>query len=739
MTAARSRSLALILSAIGFGCQQQPPVIQDLSATLSLADREAPWQTILFGSAASDQNQELGFLPASGRFAWVQRRPETVFRLTTVEPRVALLDASLPEGLEAQTGTVALNGAPIGTVELLKGRRRYRLDLPADQQRVGINRLSFVFRQATKPADPDAPRLAAGFFSLSVGSASSAPFLELLAPEAPPPFSIGEVEGAPALFQAGPSRIDYVMEARPGTELRFTPELSPRARTRGQRIRLSIRTQSEGSPERELWSAEVSAPDREVALPLPFAEPGPLRVSFQVESEQRAWAVWRSPRIVATSPAATPQAPRPARALSRTANLNVVAIVLDAAGAAHFGCYGYARATTPEIDRLAREGIVFERAFTPAVFTLSAMSSVWTSEYHDQNHAGAAYDAPLPKESKTLAELLSARGIHTTSVIANGMAGRGFGLDRGFTDYLEAPLPYDADSLAAMVPALIQADRGRRFFTYLHFREPHFPYDPGPPYATMFGPDAPLGQAPRTEMNWMDRVNARSLKATPEEMAHLIRLYDGNLTRADHAISKVRKELEANGLWDRTAVIVMADHGEALGEHGFIGHNLQLYDESIHVPLVVRLPGGPSGLRIKGLVDLLDVAPTIAEIFGAPQDQLSAFQGRSLLPLIAGDAAAARAFVVSRSTGPKPKVSWRDDRFKLILNTRYGNQELYDLVKDPGEQLDIRDERPLIAALYRQRLLGWIEGHRSNRTATGKAATLTKEQIENLKALGYLH
>ncbi len=738
MTVTRSILLWVVLSAICLGCQSQPRVLQDLSATLSVADREAPWQTILFGAAAAEQNQEHGFLAADGRFAWAQRRPDVVFRLATVEPRIALLDASLPAGLQEQTAKVTLNGAAIGTLELRGRRRRYRIDLPEAQQRVGANQLSFVFRQVTMPSDPDAPRLAAGFHSLTVGAASSAPLLELLASDAPPPLSSEEQEGVPAILQAGPTSVHYVMEARPGAELRFTPGLNGGARALGSRVRLSVRVESEGSPARELWSAEVSGPAREVVVGLPFSGPGPLRVSLQVEGPHHAWAVWRAPRVVMPDGAAPTPEPRRAPTPAGLANLNVVTIVLDAGGAAHFGCYGYTRATTPEIDRLAREGILFEQVFTPAVFTLSAMASVWTSQYHEQHHAGAAYDAALPRESPTLAEVLSAQGIHTSSLVANGMAGRGLGLDRGFNDYLRVPSPYDADTLAEMAMPLFQASRTGRFFAYLHFREPHFPYDPGPPYVTMFGPDAPLGREQRTEMYWTNTVNARRVAATTEERAHLVRLYDGNLARADHAIGELRKALEAAGLWERTAVIVTADHGEALGEHGFIGHNEQLYDESVHVPLVIRLPGGPAGRRVAGLADLLDLAPTIAEILGVRgQEGQRGFQGRSLLSRIEGGAP--HDFVVTRNAGPRPQYAWRDLRFKLILNTRYGNQELYDLKQDPSEQEDIRERRPLLASLYRQRLLAWIETHRSNRVAHGKATVLTKEEMENLKALGYLH
>lgn len=712
-------------------------MLQDLAATLSVTDREAPWQTILFGAAAAERHQEHGFLPADGRFAWAQRRPDVIFKLTTVEPRIALLDASLPVGLQEQSATVSLNGTRIGTIEVRGRRRRYRIDLPEAQQRVGANRLSFVFRQVTMPADPDAPRLAAGFHSLTVGAATSAPLLELLAPEAPPPLSSEALDGVPAIVQAGPSILHYAMEARPGAELRFTPGINGSARNLGSRVRLSVRVESEGAPAREVWSAEASGSAREVAVKLPSTGAGPLRVSLSVEGPDHAWAVWRAPRVVKADGAAPTPEPSPAPKPTLPANLNVVMIVLDAGGAKHFGAYGYERATTPEIDRLAKEGILFEQVFTPAVFTLSAMASVWTSEYHEQHHAGVAYDAALPLESPTLAELLSEKGIHTTSIVANGMAGRGLGLDRGFLDYQRVPPPYDADTLTAMALPVLEANRTRRFFTYLHFREPHFPYDPGPPYTTMFGPDAPLGRGPRTEVNWTNAVNSRAQSATAEERAHLTRLYDGNLARADHAIGELRRALEAKGLWENTAVIVTADHGEAMSEHGFIGHNEQLYDESTHVPLVIRLPGGPSGRRVPGLADLVDLAPTIAELFGVRgQEKQRGFQGRSLLDRLGGGPA--REFVVTRTVGPQPQYAWRDQKFKLMLNVRYGNQEMYDLSQDPGEERDIQEARPLLASLYRQRLLAWIEAHRSNRVARGKAAPLSKEELDNLKALGYV-
>ena len=224
------------------------------------------------------------------------------------------------------------------------------------------------------------------------------------------------------------------------------------------------------------------------------------------------------------------------------------------------------------------------------------------------------------------------------------------------------------------------------------------------------------------------------------EREHLVRLYDGNLAFADREFGRLRATLERLGLWERTVVIVTADHGEALYEHGHIGHIEQLYEQSIHVPLIIRLPrtSGVSGVRVGALVSLLDVAPTIADLFGVLGKGGSAeqFQGTSLLPAIFG--AAGRPWVSVRSSHDKSRYAIRDDRFKYIYNTSSGIEELYDLQADPDERRSLAAADPLGCAFYRQRLFAWILDERRGEAAVGKGAELTAEQIENLKALGYL-
>jgi arylsulfatase A-like enzyme len=240
-------------------------------------------------------------------------------------------------------------------------------------------------------------------------------------------------------------------------------------------------------------------------------------------------------------------------------------------------------------------------------------------------------------------------------------------------------------------------------------------------------------------MGWLTEANQGRRPLTPEERAHLVRLYDGNVAFADQEIGALRRALEAEGLLDRTVIIVMADHGEGLGEHGWVGHNVQLYEESIHIPLVVRFPAGKAeaGKRIAGLVDLLDVAPTIADVFGVLGQGGSAkqFQGRSLLPVI--DGAPGKAAILARTVWDRPRYALRDERFKLLYDTRTGEEQLFDIVADPGESRDIARSDPLRAAYFRQALHQWIVGL-GRRGGEAEQATLTPEQRANLCALGYI-
>ena len=470
--------------------------------------------------------------------------------------------------------------------------------------------------------------MAARVFGLAVGAHS--PVLDALA-RAPLPFSAW-AEGDD-LVQAGPSRLAWSVAAPAAARLRFVTS----ARHGAPSFR--VEAENDRGERTEVWQG---GPEREVAVDLPARAGDVLRLWLHVESDDGtpAWGAWKGLALAGADPSPPAAAIPPIVAASRPkfAASNVLVVVLDAAGARHFGCYGHARPTTPNIDRIAAEGIVFDRAYTPAVFTRSAMASVWTSQLPDEHHGAVSYDEPLPTGVPTLAGIVSAAGITTAGFVGNNMAGTAFGLDRGFSEFYR--LSYRAEILREYLHGWLARNAQRRFLAYVHYREPHYPFDPRPPFDTMFGPDAPLPPSVKTDSGWLDRVNEGSYRPTAAEVDHLERLYDGNLAAVDHEIGLLRQHLEALGAWDRTMLVITADHGEAMYEHGFIGHNEQVYEESVRIPLILRFPSGtlPGGRRVDSLTGLLDVAPTIADVLGIPKERTPSFRGRSLLT-----AAAARA------------------------------------------------------------------------------------------------
>ncbi|MBI3932836.1 MAG: sulfatase [Acidobacteria bacterium] len=749
-------------------------VVYDLARRVAVADRWSSRDVILFGTPAAEPHQADGFHREAGgaegdSFLWSKRQAEVSLTWDDVVARAAVVDLAPYASVKKQSVVVSLNGTEVGRFVLNDVRHRYSLRLPAKAQRAGENRLRFAFARAASPADadpknPDKRALAASFYSLVVGRADDGALEALLGRGAPRPFSVAENAGIPTLTQVGPGVIRYALRLPARAELRFVPDLHSAARTAGASASFRVTVEAQPGHEREVWRRVIGTHDKrvaEVAVRLPGAAGTIVRLGLHVGGvggdDRFAWGTWTAPRVVgvegsvqgfAPAPLTSEEASEGASLREEVAGVNVVLVILDAARAHELGCYGYGRATTPEIDRIAAEGVVFENAFTPAVYTLGAMSSLWTSQHPDRHHSEVSFSARLPKDRLTLAEVLGAQGIHTAGFVANSVAGTAFGFDRGFSEFHEVYRQYGSqgDVFRKTVHPWLQSHKDRRFFAYVHFREPHFPYDPPPPFNTRFGPDGPIPAALRKDPvafgAWITDGNQGRRSLSAEEREHLLRLYDGNLAFADQEVGALRRALEAEGLWDRTVLIVAADHGEGMSEHGWVGHNVHVYEEAVHVPLVVRFPAGkgPAGARVAGLVDLLDLAPTIADLFGAlgrgGSDEQ--FEGRSLLPVVAG--APGKPAVLSRTVWDRPVYALRDEAFKFVYDTRTGEERLFDLVSDPGETRDVRWKEPIRAAYFREALHQWtLDLGRRRVTATEAIERFPDpSQCENMKALGYL-
>jgi arylsulfatase A-like enzyme len=759
-------ALAVALSLACSGCSGPKVVVYDLVSRAAVAELASSREVLRFGTPATEPYLTDGFFQEtagglSAAYVWSRIDCELAFNWPDVAARAAVVDLAPFRGVSAQKARVTLNGQTVGEW-VVDARRRQRVELPAAAQHAGDNRIKIYFSASASPHDQDPAstdtrQLAAAFYTMVVGRGDDPVLMDLLARDAPEVLASATEGGVPQLTQVGDSTVRYTLRLPPRAELRFTPDLQRSARAAGgsATFKVTLDESRDGGGAREVWSRTISAKDPkpgEVSIRLNGGSETVARLALQVTGGRFAWGVWGSPRVLGRRPAdllATPMFTAEERrggdaVRDALGKVNVVFVILDAGRARQFGAYGYARATTPNIDAIAKEGVLFENVFTPAVYTLGAMSSVWTSQYAERHHSAVSSAAKLPKDQLVLSELLGAQGIYTVGFVANPIAGRFSGFDRGFSEFHEVykeQATSSADAFARVVPPWLAAHKDRPFFAYVHFREPHFPYDPPPPFDTKFGPEGPIAKDKRRDNKYVnDDLNQERRKPSPDEIEHIVRLYDGNLAFVDQEIGHLREALQKEGLWDRTVFVVAADHGEQLFEHGWIGHNVQLYDDSTHVPLIVHFPAGkgPSGTRIAGFADLLDIAPTIADLFGvlgkAGSDR--SFGGRSLLPVIAG--APGKTAVLSRTIWDRPRYALRTADRKYVYDTRSGEESLFDMKADPGEQHDRKAEDPLLTAYYRETLHATIARLAQHGAVQGSGPSMTREECENLKALGYI-
>lgn len=394
---------------------------------------------------------------------------------------------------------------------------------------------------------------------------------------------------------------------------------------------------------------------------------------------------------------------------------NILLIVVDTLRYDHLSFYGYGRDTSPEIRRrLVDRGVVVEDAYAQAPWTLPSMASMLTGRPPAEMLDGDGLPWGIPEQADTLAEGLASRGYRTAAFVANPTLHRGNGFAQGFDDFTTAP--YDIASMArhaddingAALPWL-KAAPPEPFFLYLHYLDPHDPYT-SPDLVdgrSEFYPDY-AGKIRGTDIHGL-YLGEIEMEDQERDLAHIAALYDSEIRYVDRRIGELLDAIPTE-VMARTLVVLTSDHGEELFDHGGWKHGETLYEEQIHVPLVVRWDDRlPAGARRAGTVRLLDLAPTLLAASGAPSVDPE-MPGHDLLPALAGAPlpklrASARHFGsgptrLAQVDGKSKNLFFdrhaafapKDDREARLWRRdieRMGRFEAYDLATDPGERTNL--------------------------------------------------
>lgn len=433
------------------------------------------------------------------------------------------------------------------------------------------------------------------------------------------------------------------------------------------------------------------------------------------------------------------QAPPPA-----AARPNVLFISIDTIRADHCSAYGYAYDTTPRLARLAAEGVRAMEAYAPMATTGPSHASMLTSLY-PLTHGVVKNGYVLAAEHVTLAERLRAQGYQTAAIVSSLPLAARFGLNQGFDRYdddfgprrLEDPKAWEdgavetafdrrADVTAALATGWLRSRaRDRPFLLWVHFFDPHVPYDP-----------------PR---EFRDPVRPALTPFPKPGLAQEVWKYDGEIRFADDGVGKLLDALDELGLRDGTLVVVVGDHGEGLGDHGHMEHGLLIYEEAVRVPLVLRYPGKLTGAaQLAGPIPLVDLTPTILDLtLGA--EAREGLQGESQLQALAGLARSRsdrKVFFQRRFYDPESRASLkiagekfavRIGSWKYLVAEEEKTHELYDLAADPGELRNVADQHPEKVRELDAVLADWRKSQKG-----AKRQALSPEDVERLKALGYV-
>jgi arylsulfatase A-like enzyme len=427
---------------------------------------------------------------------------------------------------------------------------------------------------------------------------------------------------------------------------------------------------------------------------------------------------------------------------------NLLFIAVDTLRADRLGCYGNPRGLTPSIDRLAREGVRFESCFAHAPWTLPSFASLFTSLVPEQHGAGgrAGEFHGLRPGVPTFPERFQSAGYATKAIVNVDFLSPAFGLMRGFDDtdsvfFENNHEMRDARSTTDAAVRWLDQHRHEAFLLFVHYFDPHAEYDPPQPFREQFA-----AAVDRTSKGFAfgSREQVVLLRnglapLDPADVRRAEQLYDGEVAYADHEIGRLLDSLSALGLDENTLVVFTADHGEEFLDHGGWEHGHTLYDEILHVPLILRQKGRIAPRVVPTPVGHIDLAPTLCAWCQVSPAQT--FTGRDLNTSLQGGFAAAGHWIAHGNFWGPPLSSVRDAEFQLIVRPPAKGagerRELYRWTEDPGEHRDLAGTEPEVSARLAAELLRLERECARSGCVPGPRVDLSGSEFERLKGLGY--
>jgi len=580
----------------------------------------------------------------------------------------------------AQRVSLFVNEKPLSTLEVEGTSKRYDVAVPAALLHPGDNRIRLTFKGAADVAG--GKRAAAAVTSLALGPATLGPPAGPLAPLAAREVDLGGTRRRALVPGGAASRISYYLQLPAGAQL----ALAYGAASAGGSVAAQVAV--DGKPPRTVHEGNVGAAWSEAVADLGDLGGHAVRIDLIARGTKGELA-WGEPRI-AVKAAAPPPAPSP-----RPKFDHIFVWMVDTLRADKVHAYnGKTRVNTPNYDAFAADATRFEWAQVPGTWSLPSHASLLTGVYPTV-HKATAHEARLAPEVPFVAEQLKKAGFKTAMFSSNGYVSSKWGFDRGWDvnrNFIRESLPNGSEYLWKTAKAWLTPIVAKRQFAYLATIEPHVAYTPRKEFLAKYwdkpytGPIKPVQSGVQLGL-----IKGGKLKVSDNDKKYLEALHDAEISQSDAAFAAFIADLKTMGIYEKSAVVVVSDHGDQFYEHGSVGHGDTVYQELVHVPLLIRAPGVfPSGRVVHSDVEIMDLYATLLDLAGLPPTP--AAEGTSLAPLardeVGGSPRAALTVDGQVSRGLKVQ------RYRMV-HRGPGRIELYDEYDDPREQKDVAAEHPI--------------------------------------------